>query len=293
MSRIDAGRSAEDPPDRNGSRWTGPTRPEASQLTMPGRRYYSRRPARAANVRRQRPSSTERVGWKEGGGFMVRIRIGAIVAATAILFAACGTAASPSPSASSPAATSSSPPAESTAPSAAPSAAVKEGGTLVVALPGDITRTDRRWSTTATRRTSGRTSWRGLAARSSPDRRPDPPDAREKLDGQPRRPDLHVQAPHRRQVPRRDGLQRRRGQVQLRPLDQHPKSYSLPATPTTSTRSSPRRWRDLGIATVRPLMRRRSSSPSTANLGVPDRPDPDGLRDLEPHGPQGREGERT
>jgi len=72
---------------------------------------------------------------------MVRLRIGALVAATAIIFAACGTAASPSPTASSPAATGSAAP-ESAAPSAAPSAAVKEGGTLVVALPGDITRTD-------------------------------------------------------------------------------------------------------------------------------------------------------
>jgi len=72
---------------------------------------------------------------------MVRLRIGALVAATAIMFAACGTAASPSPSASSPAASGSTAP-ESSAPSAEPSAAVKEGGTLVVALPGDITRTD-------------------------------------------------------------------------------------------------------------------------------------------------------
>jgi len=69
---------------------------------------------------------------------MVRLRIGALVAAAAIAFAACGTAASPSPSASSPAAS----PGTSTAPSTEPSAAIKEGGTLVVALPGDITRTD-------------------------------------------------------------------------------------------------------------------------------------------------------
>ena len=70
---------------------------------------------------------------------MVRLRIGALVAATAIMFAACGTAASPSPSASSPG-TSTAP--TSSEPSAEPTAAVKEGGTLVVALPGDITRTD-------------------------------------------------------------------------------------------------------------------------------------------------------
>jgi peptide/nickel transport system substrate-binding protein len=70
---------------------------------------------------------------------MVRLRIGAFVAATAIMFAACGTAASPSPSASS-AGTSTAP--TSSEPSAEPTAAVKEGGTLVVALPGDITRTD-------------------------------------------------------------------------------------------------------------------------------------------------------
>ena len=66
---------------------------------------------------------------------MVRLRIGALFAATAIVLAACGGAASPSPSGSASAA-------PSTAPSTSPSAAIKEGGTLVVALPGDITRTD-------------------------------------------------------------------------------------------------------------------------------------------------------
>src|SRR5438876_5534780 len=103
-------------------------------------RYYSRRPSRPAKVSRQRPSSTTRVGWIEGGGFMVRLRIGALVAATAIMFAACGTAESPSPAATSPAVSSTAP--ESTAPSVAPSAAVKEGGTVVVGLPGDMVLAD-------------------------------------------------------------------------------------------------------------------------------------------------------
>jgi peptide/nickel transport system substrate-binding protein len=71
---------------------------------------------------------------------MVRLRIGALVAASAIVIAACGGPAAPSPSAASPGTGAS--PGASTEPSTEPSAAVKEGGTLVVALPGDITRTD-------------------------------------------------------------------------------------------------------------------------------------------------------
>jgi peptide/nickel transport system substrate-binding protein len=65
-------------------------------------------------------------------------RIGALAVTAGLLFAACGTAASPSPSgpAASGPATSASQPAESAAPSA------KAGGTLVVAIPGDINRTD-------------------------------------------------------------------------------------------------------------------------------------------------------
>jgi peptide/nickel transport system substrate-binding protein len=78
---------------------------------------------------------------------MVRLRIGALVAATAIVFGACGTAASPSPSASSPA-TSSGSPAASSEPSAEASAAVtpKEGGTLVVQNLGDIATSDSAFS---------------------------------------------------------------------------------------------------------------------------------------------------
>ncbi|MEO8229773.1 MAG: ABC transporter substrate-binding protein [Chloroflexota bacterium] len=69
---------------------------------------------------------------------MTRIRTGAVVAMAAILFAACqGTATSPAPTV----APSVAPPA-STGPSVAPSAAIKEGGKLVVAIPGDIKRTD-------------------------------------------------------------------------------------------------------------------------------------------------------
>ena len=71
---------------------------------------------------------------------MVRLRIGALVAATAIVFAACGTAASPSPSASSPA--TSAEPGTSAEPSAEPSAAIKEGGSIVVGLPGDMVLAD-------------------------------------------------------------------------------------------------------------------------------------------------------
>lgn len=69
---------------------------------------------------------------------MVRLRIGALIAATAIVFAACGTAASPSPSA----ADGSSPPAGSEPPAATPAESPVAGGTLVVAIPGDIDNLD-------------------------------------------------------------------------------------------------------------------------------------------------------
>ena len=69
---------------------------------------------------------------------MVRLRIGALLAVTAILFAACGGAASPSPSASSPG--TSPEPGTSAEPSA--SAEIKEGGTIVVGLPGDMVMAD-------------------------------------------------------------------------------------------------------------------------------------------------------
>lgn len=68
---------------------------------------------------------------------MTRIRTGAVIAAMAILFAACqGAASTTAPASQAPA---SQAPA-SQAPSAPP--AIKEGGKLVVAIPGDISRTD-------------------------------------------------------------------------------------------------------------------------------------------------------
>ncbi len=68
---------------------------------------------------------------------MVRYRIGALVAAAAIVLAACSPAASPS------APTATQPPGSAVA-SAPPSAEAtpKSGGTLVVGIPGDINRTD-------------------------------------------------------------------------------------------------------------------------------------------------------
>jgi len=71
---------------------------------------------------------------------MVRLRFGALAAATAILFAACGGAASPSPSASSGGASPSA--ATSEEPSASAGAEVKEGGSIVVGLPGDMVLAD-------------------------------------------------------------------------------------------------------------------------------------------------------
>jgi peptide/nickel transport system substrate-binding protein len=68
---------------------------------------------------------------------MLRNRTGALIAVAAIAFAACsGATTTTAPS------TAPSQPATSGAPSVAPSAAPKEGGTLVVAIPGDIKRTD-------------------------------------------------------------------------------------------------------------------------------------------------------
>jgi peptide/nickel transport system substrate-binding protein len=68
---------------------------------------------------------------------MNRLRIGVVFATAAIVFAACGGNASPAP-------TTAATPAGSTAVSPAPTEAntPKDGGTLVVALPGDISRTD-------------------------------------------------------------------------------------------------------------------------------------------------------
>jgi peptide/nickel transport system substrate-binding protein len=75
---------------------------------------------------------------------MTRVRIGALLATTAIMFAACGgatTSSAPASVAPPPASTGA-----STAPSVEPSASTagtpKEGGTLVVAIPGDLNRTD-------------------------------------------------------------------------------------------------------------------------------------------------------
>ena len=82
---------------------------------------------------------------------MSRVRIGALIAATVMTVAACSGStattapASQAPATQAPAATeapASAAPATEAPSSAAPSAAIKDGGTLVVALPGDIKRTD-------------------------------------------------------------------------------------------------------------------------------------------------------
>jgi peptide/nickel transport system substrate-binding protein len=78
---------------------------------------------------------------------MVRLRSGALVAVTAIVFAACGTAASPSPSSPS---TSTAPGASTAAASGSPEASAaaspKEGGTLVVQNLGDVATSDSAFS---------------------------------------------------------------------------------------------------------------------------------------------------
>jgi len=79
---------------------------------------------------------------------MSRVRFGALFAAATIVVAACGgTSTTPAPASAAPVATTGPAPSESAAAvpseSAAPSAAaIKKGGTLVVAIPGDINRTD-------------------------------------------------------------------------------------------------------------------------------------------------------
>jgi peptide/nickel transport system substrate-binding protein len=70
---------------------------------------------------------------------MKSLRIGALVAAAAVVFAACGGTASPSPSA---APATEAPAGATPAPAPTEGNQPKDGGTLVVALPGDITRTD-------------------------------------------------------------------------------------------------------------------------------------------------------
>lgn len=72
---------------------------------------------------------------------MSRIRIGALMVVTAIAFAACGgSTATPAPTQAPPASVE---PGTTPAPAETPATGgVKEGGILIVALPGDITRTD-------------------------------------------------------------------------------------------------------------------------------------------------------
>ncbi|HEU4672769.1 MAG TPA: ABC transporter substrate-binding protein [Candidatus Limnocylindrales bacterium] len=74
---------------------------------------------------------------------MLRIRPAGLVAAAAIVFAACQGAASPSPTSapSTAPSTGASAPASS-APATSPSASIKEGGDLIVGLPGDMVEAD-------------------------------------------------------------------------------------------------------------------------------------------------------
>lgn len=75
---------------------------------------------------------------------MKRLRIGALVVTASMFFAACGTSASPSPAQSEAAASqpAASAPAESAAPSASAASNIKEGGTLIAGLPGDMVLAD-------------------------------------------------------------------------------------------------------------------------------------------------------
>ena len=92
---------------------------------------------RGRSAREERPPGQS----KEETERMTRIRIGALLAATAILFAACqGTAASPSPAQRRPRRRR---PRRHPRPRPpAPASAVKDGGTLVVAIPGDMVHAD-------------------------------------------------------------------------------------------------------------------------------------------------------
>ena len=74
---------------------------------------------------------------------MTRIRFGGVIAAAAILFAACTSASTtPVPGSQAPASQPAGSQTPTGAPTTAPSAAIKQGGTLVVVIPGEITRTD-------------------------------------------------------------------------------------------------------------------------------------------------------
>ena len=71
---------------------------------------------------------------------MARLRFGTLLAAGAIIVAACGgSTATSAPASEAPA---SAAPGASSAPSASAAGAPKDGGTLVVSIPGDIKRTD-------------------------------------------------------------------------------------------------------------------------------------------------------
>ena len=70
---------------------------------------------------------------------MMRYRSAALIASFALVFAACQGSVSPSPSSAPTTAASSG---ASTAPTASPLASIKEGGTLIVGLPGDMVEAD-------------------------------------------------------------------------------------------------------------------------------------------------------
>jgi peptide/nickel transport system substrate-binding protein len=72
---------------------------------------------------------------------MLRFRSAALFASFALVFAACQGAVSPSPS-SAPTTAASAGASESAAPSGSPLASIKEGGTLIVGLPGDMVEAD-------------------------------------------------------------------------------------------------------------------------------------------------------
>ena len=157
---------------------------------------------------------------------MTRTRIGALVAATAIVLAACG-GATPSSAPLERAVTDRRLDRAIAAPSA-DAARPKAGGTLVVAIPGDINRTDPALIDDASSSYVLQQIIEGLVTLT--------PGIRSEIVGRlaeswtisERRPDLHVQAPQRHQVPRRHGLQRRRRHVQLRALDEHPADVCRP-----------------------------------------------------------------
>ena len=218
---------------------------------------------------------------------MARLRFGTLLAAGAIIVAACGgSTATSAPASEAPA---SAEPGASSAPSEPAAGEPKDGGTLVVAIPGDIKRTDPALIDDSNTSYVMQNVMEGLVTLKPGTTGELEPGLAESWELSRRRPDVHVQDPRRRQVPRRHGPERGGGQVQLRPLAELPEG----AAGLQLLRG--RRVRRLRRRIQHRVDRRPGSDDLHRHAEVPgvELPavaDAHAVHDQQPDGPQGRRG---